>query len=104
MQQDYIKTHDNQIDIKNTVIQHHISTIEDLSLSKRNLEIEVKTLKSQYDSLKIDFEDSVKTIHNMNRFKHELELKLQAEKVTVEQQHVTILQKEKEVYVLGVEI
>ena len=40
----------------------------------------------------------------MNRFKHELELKLQAEKVTVEQQHVTILQKEKEVYVLGVEI
>jgi len=48
------------------------------------LEAENSTLKNQNDRLKLDFEETVKNLHDINRYKHELELHLQAEKLTVE--------------------
>lgn len=78
---EWIKQHSRQIEVKNGVIQQHILTIEDLALTTRNQKVELDSKQYQLDKLKIDLDESLDKIHQINRARHDLELQLEAEKM-----------------------
>jgi len=68
--------------------------LEDLSLIKQSQAAELEALKDQLKAVRRDFDESAEKLHKTNRYRHELELRYQAEKLTQERLQKTLLEKE----------
>ena len=71
--------------------------IEDLLVNKKNQTLEVETLSTALTQQKTLLEESVDKLHVTNRYRHELEIKYKAEKLTQERLRGTLETKEEEI-------
>jgi len=91
---------DNQYELQSVALRQHTAAVEELAVTKRNQAAEIETLKERYARLQVDFQDSAEKLHQVNRYRHELELQIQSEKLLNEKQHALMLDKEDEIYQL----
>lgn len=91
---------DNQYELQSVALRQHTAAVEELAVTKRNQSAEIETLKERYARLQVDFQDSAEKLHQVNRYRHELELQIQSEKLLNEKQHALMLDKEDEIYQL----
>ena len=87
-----------KIELQSLALQQQTAAIEELAITKKNHTTEISTLREQHTRLQVDFEDSAEKLHQINRLRHELEIKLQSEKLLTEKQHAHLLDKEDEIF------
>ena len=71
--------------------------IEDLMVNKKNQNLEIESLSSSLTNQKNLLEESVEKLHITNRYRHELEIKYKAEKLTQERLRTTLEAREEEI-------
>jgi hypothetical protein len=71
-----------QVDLQTSQIQELTKMIDDLMVNKKNQNLEIESLSTSLTGQKNLLEESVEKLHITNRYRHELEIKYKAEKVT----------------------
>lgn len=61
---------------------------------KQSQAAEIEALRDQLEAIRKDFDEAAEKLHKTNRYRHELELRYQAEKLTQERLRKTLLEKE----------
>ena len=70
--------------------------IDDLMVNKKNQNLEIESLSTSLTGQKNLLEESVEKLHITNRYRHELEIKYKAEKLTQERLRTTLESREEE--------
>ena len=91
---DELKNKRKLLETQKAKITEQNQFLEDLSLIKQSQGAEIEALKEQLAAIRNDFDESAEKLHKTNRYRHELELRYQAEKLTQERIQKTLVERE----------
>ncbi len=74
-----------------------MKSLEEVTILKNTSEMEVSQLKIQNEYLAKDFEESVEKLHQLNRYRKELEICYTAEKETNEKNQIIIIDQDNKI-------
>jgi len=84
LDEENLKTKTKLTEFQTQQIEDQTKTIEDLLLQKQNFLLEVEMLKNSLARTSKEYDEATDKIHKINRYRHELELRYKAEKLTTE--------------------